>query len=127
MATKRFDLLDNIKGLMIFFIIITHFRFTYPEDYLRYGFFYWVDMAVPVFMIITGYLNAISLEKNESVRQAYMPERIIKKLLRFLIPWVPVVLVEIPILVIVKNLSTIDIVTTIIGGGTGLVHITHLL
>lgn len=48
MASKRSNLLDIIKGLMIVFIIITHFGFSYPDDYRKFGFFYWIDMAVPV-------------------------------------------------------------------------------
>lgn len=116
METKRFNLLDIIKGLMIIFIIIAHFGFAYPDDYMKYGFFYWIDMAVPVFMIITGYLSAFKMEKQNSLIQAYSIESIIKKSLRFLIPWLPVVLAEMPIMLLQRT-ETIDIVKNIIGGG----------
>lgn len=72
MNRERYNLLDIIKGIMILFIIITHFQFVYPDDYKKYGFFFWIDMAVPVFMVITGYLYALQYEKKniESFEQA---------------------------------------------------------
>ena len=71
---RRMNLIDIIKGIMIIFIIITHFQFAFPEDYKKYGFFYYVDMAVPVFMIISGYLASLSLEKNkiEDIKKHYL-------------------------------------------------------
>lgn len=117
---KRSNLLDIIKGLMILFIITTHFRFAYPEDYMKFGFFYWIDMAVPVFMIITGNLMAVNSEKrNISIRQAYLPETLITKMMRFLIPFIPVVLIEVPILITVKSYGVYDVIKCIIEGGYG--------
>lgn len=113
---KRSNFLDIIKGLMIIFIIITHFRFAYPDDYMKYGFFYWVDMAVPVFMIITGYLIALSMKNINSLWQAYRAEIVIKKLLRFLIPWLPIAIVEAPILVVAKNYNCFEILKQMLGG-----------
>lgn len=82
---KRSNLLDIIKGVMIVFIIITHFKFVYPDDYQKYGFFFWIDMAVPVFMIITGYLYAMQFENKgiDTFEKAWSKEIIIPKVLRF--------------------------------------------
>lgn len=120
MTVKRFNLLDIIKGLMIIFIIITHFRFAYPDDYMKYGFFYWIDMAVPVFMIITGYLMALNIEKKQSFMESYSPRIIITKALRFLIPWFPVVLIEIPYISLINERDVFAVIKqTIIRGGYG--------
>ena len=116
---KRSNLLDIINGLMIIFIIITHFRFAYPDDYMKYGFFYWVDMAVPVFMIITGYLIALSAKNINSLWQAYRAEIVIKKLLRFLIPWLPIAIVEVPILAVAKNYNCFEGLKQMLRGGYG--------
>ena len=118
-VAKRSNLLDIIKGLMIIFIIITHFRFAYPDDYMKYGFFYWVDMAVPVFMIITGYLIALSAKNINSLWQAYRAEIVIKKLLRFLIPWLPIAIVEVPILAVAKNYNCFEGLKQMLRGGYG--------
>ena len=65
MDNKRVELFDIIKGIMILFIIITHFHWVYPDDYLRYGFVFYIDMAVPVFMILTGYFYALSNSRRK--------------------------------------------------------------
>ena len=80
-------------------------------------FFYWVDMAVPVFMIITGYLIALSAKNINSLWQAYRAEIVIKKLLRFLIPWLPIAIVEVPILAVAKNYNCFEVLKQMFGGG----------
>lgn len=119
--SNRSNFLDIIKGLMIIFIIITHFKFEYPSDYLKYGFVFYIDMAVPVFMIITGYLTALSLQtKNISTySEAVSAEIVIPKLLRFLVPFVIAFTIEIPVLAIVKNDSFFSIFETFFRGGEG--------
>ena len=128
MVTKRSNLLDIIKGLMIIFIIVTHFHFRYPEDYQRFGFFFWIDMAVPVFMIITGYLTAISFDKKKisSVKEALSLEIVIPKLLRFCIPFIIVYLAE--VLLFPENRSSFEqVLSTFLWGGMDQVLITHQL
>ena len=118
---SRNQLLDIIKGIMIIFIIITHFNFTYPNEYRKYGFFFWIDMAVPVFMIISGYLYAMSfLNKNvNSYSYAYSSEIVIPKLLRFTVPYVFVLVVEICCIFWKGNTSIIEIIKMVLRGGNG--------
>lgn len=118
---KRVELLDVLKGIMIIFIIITHFHFVYPDDYQRYGFYYWIDMAVPVFMIITGYLTAQSLEKRSvmSLKQAWAPGIVVPRLIRFLIPFVFALAVELPIIVFVRKYNIFQTILAIFRGGWG--------
>lgn len=121
MKKERSNLLDIIKRLMIIFIIITHFRFVYPDDYSRYGFYFWIDMAVPVFMIITGYVTSIQYRKRgiESFDQAYSVEIVIPKLLRFLIPFSLIMLLELPYMIVVNKSGIIETIANIVRGGVG--------
>lgn len=121
MQKERFELLDIIKGVMIVFIIVTHFRFKYPEDYMKYGFFYWIDMAVPVFMIIFSYLSAISLEKNNitSIKQTWNLDYMLPKVLRFIIPYTIVMLFEIREFIFVYKYNFIEIIQFVVRGGQG--------
>ena len=119
MKKERSNVLDIIKGLMIIFIIITHFRFVYPDDYNRYGFYFWIDMAVPVFMIVTGYVTAIQFRKRgvESFVQAYSIEIVIPKVLRFLIPFSLIMLLELPYMILVNKSGIIETIANIVRGG----------
>lgn len=121
MNRERYNLLDIIKGIMILFIIITHFQFVYPDDYKKYGFFFWIDMAVPVFMVITGYLYALQYEKKniESFEQAWSVELIVPKILRFIVPLIPAIILETIVLYIVRKISFVEIVNLFARGGLG--------
>lgn len=116
---QRMDILDILKGLMIIFIIVTHFRFEYPLDYKKYGFFYWIDMAVPVFMIITGFIMSFNFNKKEicTLKEAYSIQSIIPKILRYILPFIPIFLIETPILIIYKNFGIIELLKTFVCGG----------
>lgn len=72
--------IDFIKGICILFIIITHFIWD-DNERLRYLFPFYIDMAVPIFMIISGYLNALSFNgKNMSkISDAYTIKEILSK------------------------------------------------
>lgn len=41
--TNRCSLIDIIKEFMILFIIITHYKWNHPSDYLKYGFVFYID------------------------------------------------------------------------------------
>jgi len=113
------DVLDILKGLMILFIIITHHPWTYPDDYLRYGFVFYIDMAVPVFMIISGYLAAISYEKKKtSLSGLYTVDVILPKVIRFAIPFLIAFLIEIPFFIYIEyGLS--ELIGVFLRGGYG--------
>ncbi len=84
----RNHFLDILKAAAILCILITHFHWT-DQQRLRLFFPFWIDMAVPVFMVISGYVNFCSSKRSgiNSLREAYAAERIRKKLLRYLIPF----------------------------------------
>lgn len=85
---KRNYFLDVLKGICIIFVIITHYKWQAAER-LQYGFPFWVDMAVPIFMIISGYVYACSFRKNEieNIEKAYELKFIVSKLIRYTVPF----------------------------------------
>lgn len=62
-VNERCHSIDFIKGICIILVIISHYRWTDYER-LRWMFPFWVDMAVPIFMVITGYLHSKSFQKK---------------------------------------------------------------
>lgn len=92
---QRVRLLDVLKGVCIVFIITTHFSW---EDGERRAmlFPYWVDMAVPLFMLVSGYVCAASMEKRgvASMEDAYRPSYTADRVLRYLVPYTMAFLLE---------------------------------
>ncbi len=94
-AHSRNHFLDILKAAAILCILITHFHWT-DQQRLNLLFPFWIDMAVPVFMVISGHVNACSSRRDgiSSLQEAYALERIRKKLLRYLVPFGYAYLVE---------------------------------
>lgn len=93
LRNRRVDLL---KGICIIFVIVTHFAWEAAERKV-YLFPFWIDMAVPVFMIISGYINASSFERRKisSLKEAYSWESILKKFIRYTLPFAIIYLIEV--------------------------------
>lgn len=117
----RLNHLDFYKGICILFIIFTHYKWS-DEQRLAYFFPFWIDMAVPVFMVITGYVSAMSFRRREiGFLQAYQPKEILIKWLRFIIPFTPVFACEVFVYFIAQNkhYSLITLFKDYISGGYG--------
>lgn len=117
----RLNFLDFYKGICILFVIVTHYDWT-DQQRLQFLFPFWIEMAVPVFMVITGYVTAMSYQKyGHSLRDAYHPREILRKWVRFVAPFVPVFIIEICIAIILKQetISIFGIVKTFARGGYG--------
>lgn len=58
---------------------------------------FWIDMAVPMFMIVSGYVNALSFARKglDSFEDCYSLNSLVSKFLRLTVPFVFVVLLEI--------------------------------
>lgn len=97
--------LDFTKGILILLICFTHYTSDIVGFDLKYGFPFWVDLAVPMFMIISGYLWSVSytLKEYENLSETYSPYEILKKLGRFLIPFSIIYIAEILIYVCSEN------------------------
>ena len=79
-------------------------------------------MAVPLFMIISGYVGAMSYYKKETyaLGQCFTIKNIISKCVRFLIPFIITYFIEIIVeFFILKNHSLIDLMIMLFTGGKG--------
>lgn len=88
MNNNRNLLLDNLKGVCILFVVITHFSWTDGER-LHFLFPFWIDMAVPIFMIISGYVYTKSFirKKIHSLIEAYSFEYLVGKTIKYTLPY----------------------------------------
>ena len=86
---KRNNLIDILKGLCILMVIVTHCNWS--DDQRRFFLFpFWIDMAVPIFMLITGYVYTKSFIKNEieTLDDAYNKKYLIKNFIRYTVPYI---------------------------------------
>lgn len=93
---KRIELLDYLKAVCVLMVIITHYDWT---DKSSPVFTMLINMAVPVFMIISGYNFAMSNAKKAEgkLSKMYSWEILKPKLVRFLVPYLLVCIIEIPL------------------------------
>ena len=102
---ERIDFLDYLKAICVIMVIITHYDWS---DKSTPFFTMLINMAVPVFMIISGYNFAMSNKKktNGKFRKMYEWKFLKSKLIRFLVPFFTVCLIEIAILAVEdKNIN----------------------
>lgn len=93
--TNRVPVLDVVKGILPLFVINTHY--IWEKDQTLAGLFpFWNNLAVPFFMMISGYVYANSFEKNvERFEDAYEMKFLLKKALRYIIPFLMIFALEI--------------------------------
>ena len=93
---NRNHFIDLLKGICIIFVIVTHFSWT-DEEKLQYYFPFWLNMAVPLFMIVSGYVYAFSFRKHkiEKICDAYAPKSLVSKAVRYTVPFAIAYLIEI--------------------------------
>ena len=125
MEQKRNQFLDIIKALCIVFVIITHDTIS-EETRLKLLFNFWIDMAVPLFMIISGYVYALSFERNgiAQIQQAYTLNFIMPKFIRYTIPFLLAFAIEIlgeiaVAFLAIRPFSLKHIVALLFQGGNG--------
>lgn len=96
--------LDFLKGICIILVIITHYSWNVTQR-VQFLFPFWVSIAVPIFMLITGYVYSLSYNKSSSnsLRVIYTPKNIIVKILRYTIPFAPVFIAEVVLYIIFKG------------------------
>lgn len=92
---KRYHSIDIAKGVCILFVIVAHYEWKKAEQ-LRLLFPFWVDMAVPIFMIISGYVYTRSFQKNRicAVGDAYTVKNVLGKLIRYTVPFIIAFIIE---------------------------------
>lgn len=83
---------------------------------------FWIDMAVPMFMIISGYVSAASFERQNynGIGEAYSFNAWFSKAIRFIIPFTTAFLIEFIMEVfILKRFSILQIGLRYFSGGFG--------
>lgn len=101
---ERNKTIDVMKGMCILCVVLTHYTWTQIERN-KFLFPFWVDMAVPVFMILSGYVYAKSFanKKISSFEDAYESRRIIVKVERFLVPFTMMYILELCSNIVLKD------------------------
>lgn len=95
MVMQRNRFIDVLKGIFIIFVIVLHFPFDTLERQ-KYLFPLCVGLTVPFFMMISGYVSALSFKKRgiDSMEDAYRPINIVEKLVRYTVPYTIAFVVE---------------------------------
>lgn len=85
----RKSIFDVIKAVAILMVVVTHFPWT-PAERLHYAFPFWIDTAMPIFMLLSGYLCFCSFYKKklETFGEVYKLTYLYKRLARFVVPFV---------------------------------------
>lgn len=86
-SNERSHILDALKGICIFLVTFSHLNFT-GEQKANMQFAFWVDLAVPMFMIITGYLYTLSYKKRGGLTEENIKSHIIRSLITYTVPYV---------------------------------------
>lgn len=117
----RQTVLDLLKGICIIFVIITHYSWNHEQRLI--GLFpYFIDMAVPIFMIISGYVFSISYTKKgvHHFEDAYDLVIIANRILRYTIPFLMAYALELVFLNLTgSKIGFIRILTGFFTGGFG--------
>lgn len=113
--------LDAMKGISIILILITHF--SWSDDQRRLLLFpFWIEMAVPIFMMITGFVYTMSFDKGrcQKLQDGYSLKIISKRIFRYLIPYLMIFIIELFIYYLFfENHSILFLIMTFITGGFG--------
>lgn len=117
---NRNHTIDVLKGIAIILVLITHYEWT--NDQRKFFVFpYVINMAIPLFMILTGYVNSVSMKRSGIVliEEAYQWPRLLKRFTRYTIPLIVMIVWELfdPNITVSKNL--LDVLRWIITGTIG--------
>ena len=118
---ERNHTVDVLKGICIIFVIITHCSFS-DSQRLWLLFPFWIDMAVPIFMFLSGYLWTLSYKKHKlnDLKSCYNRKLITKKLVRFILPFLIVFLIEEILLIFLhKSFDIKSFLLNFLCGGLG--------
>ncbi len=118
---KRNNFIDIAKGIAILMVVITHYEWS---DKVRlYALFpYHISMAVPIFMLVTGYVSAASFSKSgvTTLKTAYAIKPMAKKLLRYTLPFLYMYIAQnIIALAMGDKISPLEVLVYFFGGGRG--------
>lgn len=110
MALKRYtrsNSLDILKGVAILLVIFTHSSFAskHRESFM-FLFEFIIDMAIPIFMVISGYVNCISMDGNK-LKDCYKARVIERKIARIVLPFFPCIIVSLVFWLFIEKVGVI--------------------
>lgn len=86
--------INYLKALAILMIVLTHNGFE-PQERLELWFPYLVDLAVPIFMLVSGYTYSLSMRHRDlSIKDWFQWAHIKDKLMRFLPTYLIVISIQ---------------------------------
>lgn len=117
--------IDWLKGVCILFVIITHYSWS-DNERLSFGFPFWIDMAVPLFMLISGYVYFKSYRRKNitTLDGAYEFGNIVPPFIRYTIPFLFAYAIEVSAWIIYRlagkeNISIYGLLAGCLTGGYG--------
>lgn len=107
---KRIIGIDYLKCICIILVIFTHYSWS-ADERSSLLFPFWVDLAIPVLMITTGfnYYNSMKTKRWKMV----------KSFQRILLPFLITIFIEFIPLMVIDNFSIVSTLKKLIGGGYG--------
>ncbi|MBP5417811.1 MAG: acyltransferase [Clostridiales bacterium] len=118
--SDRNHTIDILKGIAIILVLITHYEWTAGQR--RFVLFpYLINMAIPIFMIITGYVYSASQERScgSSIEKAYSLKRIFRRIVRYTLPFLVIVIWELLDPKISLSYAPLDVMRWCIDGTVG--------
>lgn len=117
--SNRVIAIDYLKAISIMLIILTHSMSAEVNDMLLGPF--WIDMAVPIFIIISGITFSLSADRKniDKLSKWFSWNFIKKKLTRILIPYGIILTMEIVTYMVIDPKSLQELTYKIITGGWG--------
>lgn len=96
MAKQEFQFINILKAVAIIFVIITHNNYsTYAKDNIFFAYF--ISMAVPLFMLITGFNYSLSFSRiKDCIFKGYI-KSILRKFIRLTSPFLIILFIELNI------------------------------
>ena len=108
---KRNERLDFMKGIAILFVILNH---NIPLSILdSYKYFYYIFQAVPIFMMVSGYLVYAKYSSQDLLENYHHFNKVFK---RIMLPFVIVTIIQIAIQIV---LGIFNLKTLIVAAGIG--------
>ena len=116
MQKQEFQFINILKAVAIIFVIITHNNYsTNAKDNIFFAYF--ISMAVPLFMLITGFNYSLSFSKiKDCIFKGYI-KSILRKFIRLTIPFLIIFFIEWGFNI--WNIRNNHFATVLINGGTG--------
>ena len=96
---KHYRSVDLLKGICILAVIFTHCAWS-DEERLMLPFPFWIDMAVPMFLILSGFVSTKSFISKGlyDLKQVFQVRLIISKFVQYTIPFLFIYVLEVLVL-----------------------------